>query len=56
MSKTMFNKDLEPLKTPIWRLVGPDFETWELRGEVQNSFIFTQLISGINQGMCFVLQ
>ena len=34
MSKTVFDKNMEPLETPVWRLVGPEFETWEARGEI----------------------
>ena len=35
MTKAVFDKNNEPLETPIWRLVGLDFETWEARGEVR---------------------
>jgi hypothetical protein len=34
MTKTVFDKDGNPLEQQVWRLVGPDFETWEARGEM----------------------
>ena len=34
MTKTVFDKDGNPLQQQVWRLVGPDFETWEARGEM----------------------
>ena len=34
MTKAIFDKDGLALEKPVWRLVGPEFETWEARGEV----------------------
>ena len=34
MTKAMMDKNGDWLEQPVWRLVGPDFETWESRGEV----------------------
>jgi hypothetical protein len=34
MTKAMMNKDGEILEQAVWRLVGPEFETWDARGEV----------------------
>ena len=34
MTKAMMDKNGEFLEQPVWRLVGPEFETWDARGEV----------------------
>ena len=34
MTKAALNKNGELMDHGVWRLVGPNFETWEARGEM----------------------